>query len=156
MPCARGTFSTGYATAMLGAMGKSTRRNPHELIHPEPVFANPFGALKNLRESLPAGASPEPDPEPEPASHTTATAPDRVLPRCGKIVVRREKKGRAGKTVTCVEGLPAASLAPLAKQLKTALGCAASREGETLVLHGALVERTTGWLIAHGARQVVS
>ena len=72
-----------------------------------------------------------------------------------KVVVRREKKGRGGKTVTRISGLPAAQREALTERLKKSLGCGASHEGDDVVLLGSLVERAAIWLEAAGARAVV-
>ncbi|MBC7171737.1 MAG: translation initiation factor, partial [Polyangiaceae bacterium] len=67
----------------------------------------------------------------------------------------RETKGRGGKTVTRVSGLPEARLEELAAQMKKALGCgAAVEEGEILLL-GSLVQRAADWLRRQGAVRVV-
>jgi translation initiation factor 1 len=62
--------------------------------------------------------------------------------------VRREKKGRGGKTVTRVTGLgPAgADLPQLARELKRALGCGASVDGTDVLLQGSMTERAAAWL----------
>jgi len=72
-------------------------------------------------------------------------------------VLRRERKGRGGKTVTLLSGLalPPARLDALARALRTALGCGARVDGATIVLQGDLAPRAEAWLRAHGAQQVV-
>jgi translation initiation factor 1 len=79
------------------------------------------------------------------------------LARCGKIVLRRERKGRGGKTATVVAGLglPARALDALARDLRRALGCGAVVEDDTIVLQGDLVARVEPWLSARGARRIV-
>jgi translation initiation factor 1 len=74
-----------------------------------------------------------------------------------KIVLRREKKGRGGKTATVVEGikLPPSGLERIARDLRRALGCGASVEGSTIVVQGDMADRIEPWLLAHGARKVV-
>jgi translation initiation factor 1 len=104
-----------------------------------------------LKVDAPVSASPPEAPAIE------AGAVD--LPRCGKIVLRRERKGRQGKTATVLSGL-APGLGPdecqqLARQLRRALGCGAAVDGETIVLQGDLGERAAAWLIERGARRVV-
>lgn len=80
-----------------------------------------------------------------------------TLAGAGKIVVRRERKGRGGKTVTLVTGIdrPAAALQSIAKALRKALGCGATVEGTTIVVQGDQTERITEWLTANGATRVV-
>ena len=128
-----------------------------------PLQHNPFAmlgevdALKNL-----------PKPEPEPVKTAskakleagdgsfgpaqdrprpplqTAKAPKPVIPRNsrGRLVLRREKKDRGGKTVVVVSGfaeLPGANavmVADLAKELKGKLGCGGSFDRHEIVLQG--------------------
>ncbi|MCA9575618.1 MAG: translation initiation factor [Sandaracinaceae bacterium] len=79
----------------------------------------------------------------------------RPAPGLGKLVLQREKKGRGGKTVTRVRGLPPDELPRWAGDLKRALGCGATVEGDDVVLLGDLVGRAADWLTARGAKQVV-
>ena len=83
------------------------------------------------------------------------TPPEVGLGAVGKLVIQRERKGRAGKTVTRITGLPAERIEELARQLKSALGCGAVIEGGHLVVLGDLVDRVAGWLDEQGARWVV-
>jgi translation initiation factor 1 len=108
---------------------------------------NPFAAL--------AGAPSEPAPVPAetaPAGAMPDAEPIRFAP---KVVVRREKKGRGGKTVTRIAGIDAAHRERVAGRMKSALGCGAVVEDEDVVLLGALVDRAADWLEAQGARRVV-
>ncbi len=123
---------------------------------PASPFNNPFGALQGIRDELAPGL---PAAAAEPA---TAAAPPEpgagdggVGATWSKIVVSAEKKGRAGKTVTRVCGLPPGELPALARQIKTALGCGATFEGDDLLLLGSLVQRCVDWLEARGAAKVV-
>jgi translation initiation factor 1 len=98
---------------------------------------------------------------PAPASVAVAPAPRtldaRDLSRCGKIVLRRERRGHGGKTTTVVTGLglPLRDLERLARTLRRALGCGTSIDGDRLVVQGDQVSRVEGWLSAHGARRIV-
>ena len=92
---------------------------------------NPFAALR------PSGTPAEPVDEARDASDEGPSAANDGRER---IVVRREKKGRAGKTVTRVSGLE------LARELKRALGCGASVEDGDVILQGSLTERAAEWL----------
>lgn len=105
---------------------------------------NPFAAL------LPGGAPSEP-----PAALEASAAEPALVTPCGKIVVRRETKGRGGKTVTRISGLPEALREPYAARMKKALGCGAVVEGEHVLLLGSLVDRAADWLEAEGASRVV-
>lgn len=105
---------------------------------------NPFRAALGGRE---------PEAEPEPAR-----APEEGgEPLSGRLVARRETKGRRGKGVVRVTGLGGdeASRADLARELKRALGLGAQLEGAELVVQGEDVERVARWLEGRGATRVV-
>jgi translation initiation factor 1 len=74
-----------------------------------------------------------------------------------KLVVRRERKGRGGKTATVVEGIRVSpsALERMARALRRALGCGASVEDGCLVVQGDQVDRVERWLAQHGAPKVV-
>ena len=74
-----------------------------------------------------------------------------------KLVVRRERKGRRGKTATVVEGIRVSpsALERMARELRRALGCGAGVEEGRLVVQGDLVARVERWLVEHGAPKVV-
>ncbi len=112
----------------------------------EPPKGSPFAGLAALKDALPEGAR-----APEPA------APKGPDPFAGKIVLATSRKGRGGKTVTIVSGVRggAAVLEGLARELKKALGCGASVDGDTIVVSGDLVDRTKAWLEAKGAKKLV-
>jgi translation initiation factor 1 len=105
---------------------------------------NPFAALRGSAPKEPV------PPTSNPPSAPTRPEPTRPNPADGRpaLVVRREKKGRAGKTVTRISGLTLApaALADLARELKRALGCGATVEGADVLLQGSLTERTASWL----------
>src|SRR4051812_20548410 len=103
-------------------------------------FHNPFGALREKLQDLPAGPLVE---------AARARGPARA-------VVRMERKGRAGKEVTVVERLELkpAELEAWLKALKDALGCGGALEGETLVLQGDQRKRLPALLTGRGVRKV--
>ncbi len=72
-------------------------------------------------------------------------------PRIG-CVLRIEKKGRGGKTVTVVAGLPrnAAFLSALASELKRACGTGGSAREDTVEVQGDHRERLRPLLAAKG------
>jgi len=74
-----------------------------------------------------------------------------------KIVLRREKKGRGGKTATVVEGikLPPSGLERIARDLKRGLGCGATVEDGAILVQGDMRARIEPWLVARGAKKVV-
>ena len=117
---------------------------------PEPV--NPILADR-LREKGFAPAAPEPAAQDAPPPAAASDVVD--LSRAGKIVIARERKGRGGKTVTVVSGLPAGDLERLARALRKALGCGATVENGTVVIQGEIVAPTRAWLEAHGATKIV-
>ena len=92
---------------------------------------------------------------PEPAKEPAPTAVD--FGGAAKLVVRRERKGRGGKTATVVEGIrvSASALERIARDLRRALGCGASVEEGRLVVQGDLVARVERWLVEHGAPKVI-
>lgn len=113
-------------------------------------FGASFGDLLKAR-----GLAPEASAIPDRPTGS-APGPDPLdLRGAGKLVVRRENKGRGGKTVTLVSGLPTASLEAICQALKTRLGCGASVEGAAVLLQGDQTARAAEWLTARGARQVV-
>ncbi|HJL05680.1 MAG TPA: translation initiation factor [Polyangiaceae bacterium LLY-WYZ-15_(1-7)] len=115
-----------------------------ELVH------NPFAALTGgAPEAKLASAEPEAPAEPE------GDAAPGELRFSEKVVLRRETKGRGGKTVTRVSGLPASHREALAKRMKKALGCGAKVEGEDVILLGSVVDRAADWLADEGAKRVV-
>jgi translation initiation factor 1 len=89
------------------------------------------------------------------AAPPTEPTSDTML--CGKLVVRREKKGRGGKTATVIEGLrgSASQLQELARQLRKELGCGTHVDADRVVLQGAQAERVRTWLQQRGAPSVV-
>ena len=94
---------------------------------------------------------------PSPPAAPAAPPADADLAGCGKIVLRHERKGRGGKTATVVAGLAlhAPALDNLARELRHALGCGATVEGDMIVVQGDLAARIEPWLRARGARKIV-
>ncbi len=72
-----------------------------------------------------------------------------------KVVVRLERKGHGGKTVTVVEGVLAAARDDVQTTLKKRLGTGARAEGDDVIVQGDVVERTAVLLTELGARVVV-
>ena len=115
----------------------------------EPFTNNAFEGLSGLGGTLPRSPAP---------GSPSARQPEEVTgkPRFpNKLVVRMEKKGRRGKNVTRISGVPAKDLATLCKDMKKALGCGATIEDVDLILLGDLVERAVGWLENAGATRIV-
>lgn len=116
------------------------RRRDHDDL-PQGLTHNPFAALR------PDGA-PAPKAE-EPSEDASSGSPE------GRLVVRREKKGRGGKTVTRISGMGDVDLTELARELKRALGCGATVEEGDVLVQGAQVERAATWLEARFGCAVV-
>ncbi len=74
----------------------------------------------------------------------------------GRVVLRREKKGRGGKVVTTLtgHGLDSAETGALAKRMRKALGCGASVEDDAVVLQGDQRDRAADLLEGEGWRTV--
>jgi translation initiation factor 1 len=90
-----------------------------------------------------------------PAPH----APPRTVGRPvlhGRLIVRRERAGRGGKTVTLVEGpgLDGRDLGKLARDAARDLGVGARVEGRALVVQGDQADRLVAWLSARGFEDV--
>ncbi|UAW99157.1 translation initiation factor Sui1 [Halopseudomonas nanhaiensis] len=70
----------------------------------------------------------------------------------GVARVRRETKGRGGKTVTTISGLilPADELKSLAKQMKARCGCGGSLKDGVIEIQGDQVELLCQWLGERG------
>lgn len=113
-------------------------------------FESPFAKLAALKASLPAEEAPVPPSKEEPA-----TSQEGAPPR--KAIVRRERAGRGGRTVTKIEGLglDEAALATLCDEMKRDLGCGAFVEDGAVVLQGDLEERAAAALARRGVPQVV-
>jgi len=136
----------------------------------QPALRQPLAGLAGLRERLPAGAPPadasagvaEPISTSEAAPATSAVAgapPPRstVYSRAARVVVRRERKGHGGKTMTRVEGLAGSSreLEVAVRDVKRGLGCGATLEGSDVLVQGDQSERVRAFLEAHGVRKIV-
>lgn len=114
---------------------------------------SPFAALSGLASSLPPG--PDQVGKTVPATRAPASTP-------GRLVLRREKKHRGGKTVVVVTGfetmpaLDAQAVMTLAAELKRALGCGGTMEDEggerRIVVQGDDPARVNAFLVARGFR----
>jgi translation initiation factor 1 len=115
----------------------------------EPPRSSPFASLAALATTLPQGPAPAVEPEAAPRPGPG--------PFSGKVVVARSKKGRGGKAVTTIAGvrMDPEALASLARELRTALGCGATVEGEEIVVQGEQQARVKTLLAARGARTIV-
>ena len=120
---------------------------------PSKPAGNPFAKLAAMRDALPAGEAKAPS---EQAAATVVDPVAALLAR--RLVVRRERKGRGGKTVTVVQwpdGAEASALDALAKELRKGLGTAAQREDASIAVQGDIADRVAAWLAGRGAGRVV-
>jgi translation initiation factor 1 len=81
---------------------------------------------------------------------------DRAAPGDGVVRVRREVKGRRGKTVTTISGVPLGrdALAALAAELKRLCGSGGSSKGGVIEIQGDHRERIVADLEGRGYRVV--
>ncbi len=94
-------------------------------------------------------------PKPAPAAKEAA----RGLPPLGqRVSVRREKQGRAGKTVTALYNFQAseAQLEEMARALKKHLGTGGSAKAGAVEVQGDQVEKVLAWLAVKGYKGVKS
>ena len=123
----------------------------------KPIPADPAPALGSLGDLLRDRGVSVAAPSAAPAPPPTRPAPGGLdLSRAGKLIVRRERKGHGGKTVTVVDGLAGspAALDALARAMRKALGCGSWVEDGRVVLQGDRPDAAAAWLTRNGARQV--
>ncbi|NVB79066.1 MAG: translation initiation factor [Kofleriaceae bacterium] len=102
-----------------------------------------FASLEKLRDQLPPGPAPVEKAPAQPKGPSRA-------------VVRMERKQRGGKEVTVIEKLELkpAELEKWCKELKQALGCGGSVEGDAIMLQGDLRKRVPDVLTKKGVGKV--
>ncbi|MEL6543312.1 MAG: translation initiation factor [Myxococcota bacterium] len=88
----------------------------------ENIRSNPFAGLAQLKDQLPEGT---PDTPSRGASEGVAKQ---------RVILRRQKKGRGGKTVTTIEGISRDDA--FAKRVRAQLGTGAKWEEDELVVQG--------------------
>lgn len=121
---------------------------------PSKPGSNPFAKLAAMRDALPLGEAKAPAAQVAAAAVVDPVAA--LLAR--RLVVRRERKGRGGKTVTVVQwpdGAEAAALDALARELRKGLGTAAQREEASIAVQGDIADRVATWLAGRGAGRIV-
>ena len=91
------------------------------------------------------------------ATTTAGSGATADLSRCGRLVLRRERKGHGGRTVTRIEGLglDGAPLDALAREVARAMGCGARSEEGVVIVQGEPGDRLQAWLQARGVQKVV-
>lgn len=129
-------------------MAKSKTKIP--LVQPTTQpFNNPFAHLSGGAPSVPEAPAAA-------VASVVSSAKELTLAGQGKVTVRREKKGRAGKTVTVIAGLvlTPSALEQWAEKLRKALGCGSHVEEGTIVLQGPQVDRAAALLREYGVKQI--
>lgn len=132
---------------------------------------NPFGDLRKQLGLPDVAEIPDPTPaEPRPSGTPPRTSGptgppglrdfdvgdfDRSGPK--RAVIRYERSGRGGKEVAVIEqlGLKEADLLIWLKQLKAALGCGGSVEGDSIMLQGDHRKRLPAILKDRGVRRII-
>jgi translation initiation factor 1 len=116
-------------------------------------FNNPFSSLAPLASKTGDAAPASPAPA---TPVNSAPARPAVTPAVARAVVRLERSGRGGKEVTVVEhlDLKPADRERWLKELKAALGCGGSVEGDTLALQGDHRKRLPDVLVKRGVKKV--
>lgn len=161
-PIADGSPFTNNAFAGLATLGDALPAGliapalPKAAVLPEAAKAKAAKAKAPANVAkAPASVAKIPAKVPGPASKVVAKVPKSPSRFPTKLVVRMEKKGRRGKTVTRVSGVPQNDLAALCKEMKKALGCGATIEDADLILLGDLVSRAVAWFEKAGAAKIV-
>jgi translation initiation factor 1 (eIF-1/SUI1) len=123
-----------------------------------PLAHNPFAALGGGKVAAPTSEPERAERAEMPGQPERAEKPPKPAKAgtSGRWVVRQERKGHGGKTVTIAKGpAPPEGWEALAKVVGKALGCRASAGAGELVVSGDQRERLAAWLREHGARDVV-
>ena len=135
---------------------------------PAAPFNTPFAGLASRRGAPPSPSAVVPSStSPAPtaakagapaagAAPAPAASPAPARPGPARAVVRMERAGRGGRTVTVVEklGLAPRALEGWCGELKRALGCGGAVERDAIVVQGDVRERVGAWLTARGVRKV--
>lgn len=117
-------------------------------------FGGSFGDLLRAQGLAPT----EPSAPAEAAADGGEAPADADLTTLPKIVLRRTRKGRGGRTATLVEGIDALTPAArdqLARDIRKALGTGAVLEADAIAVQGDIRDRLADWLRGKGARRVV-
>ena len=107
--------------------------------------SSPLVTLAGAFEGVSSPAAPAGGPVAEPPA---------PLWKPGRVVLRRERAHRGGKTVVVVEGfathLPAAFIADVARRLRAACGSGGAVKGRTVEIQGDQVGKVRAVLAAEG------
>lgn len=116
---------------------------------PEPQATTSLGALLGGM-----GFAASSTPAPEVASAPPPSADPLDMTGCADLKLHIEKKGRRGKSVGILQGVPAAKSAEVAKALRKELGCGVSDKDGVITIQGGQTDRVRAWLLGHGAKRV--
>ncbi len=119
---------------------------------------NAFAALGGLSASLPKAPDhsvAEPAKSGHSAPQPSKPKPDSIFAQ--KVIVRRQKKGHGGKTVTLIEGveLEGSRLKDFVQELRQGLGTRATIENDGIIVGGDIGKRLESWLRKKGATTIV-
>lgn len=135
-------------------MGKKSKRSKRAAPAPAEQPGSGFGGLGAALAARGLVASEAPATgSAQPAASSGAATGLR-----GKAVVRQERKGRGGKTVTVIDGAAISRVADveaLAKTMRKALGTGARVEGGKIVLQGDQRTSAAAWLDKQGATVII-
>jgi translation initiation factor 1 len=107
-----------------------------------------LGDLLKLKGfDAPETPPPAEPPAPQPAKGSLADAP--------KMVLRKEKKGHGGKTVTRIDGVPEPLRESTRKTLASHLGTGCRVNGDSLIIQGDQRNRVRTWLESQGVTNIV-
>ena len=114
-------------------------------------LSNPFASLSTLRDSLPEGEAVEAI-----SSTTVPESPSKEF--ASKVILRFERKGHGGKTVTVLSGILLMGDARklFIKELGRALGTNVRAADDDIIIAGDQRERAKSWLEGRGAKRVVT
>lgn len=118
-------------------------------------MSDPLKDLSDLRKLFPGMDPYVPDPKEEP-EHNDAIGLTPKEKAGMKLYVSRDKKQRAGKTVTLIEGFlgPEEEAIALLAALKTLCATGGVYKEGALQLQGDHVRKAIDWLIRNGYKQV--
>lgn len=119
---------------------------------------NPFADLLKGKERAELPEGPSPEAVRANTEESAALSLSDGLSKLSKVILRRQRKGRGGRTVTLIEGLDGFSkelLTELASEMGKALGTGATQEDLIVVLQGDLRERAKQWLEQRGVQKIV-
>jgi len=129
-------------------MGRKKQKTPAA---PEPQATTSMGALLG---GMGFTASTAPAPEAAAETTTPSAADPLDMTGCANLKLHVEKKGRRGKSVGILQGVPAVKSAAVAKALRKELGCGVSDKDSVITIQGGQTDRVRAWLLRHGAKRV--